>query len=920
MNTMPWGAPVVTAPHKFASAESFFEIRTILLILLCAIGLTFAVALPGCSSESAQSLYDQGMERLAAGNPKGAIVYLKNALEKKPSLGAAHLGLGDAYMQLGKLNSAESEYKAAVEQNAAGKEKVLLNLARIALMQQQPDKAAEHAQALIEANPDSNATAAAYEVLGSVALFNKDFNASQGNYTRSLELKPESEAAAYGLAAVAFQQGDESKTRTLLGEVLAMNPSHRKALQLQAALATQERNSETALAANQALCNLNPPDTRGCFVAGLLLMDNGEFDEARQIADSLLKNSSGKAEGQRLQGILLYRKKDYEAAAVALERSYKLAPTPETSFYLGLTYFANQKLDTSVSHFQRVLDAAPAFVTARIYKAVAFLRQLRLDEAQAEAERAVQEAPDNAHAHLVLGSAYMANGKLDKGMEEMEHALEIQPGMVDAQIKRGIILANQGMLDEAEQSLEEAVRNDKDNLPTRLMLFSFLIKRGEHQRAYDLMSDALTGTEDDAKVYNAQAIARLSQEQRDEAMELLARAKEAAPGDTSAYMTRARIFLAEGNKEDAKKEYEELLQKTPDHLPAILQYASLLSLTGETDAATGMLEKAKSSGEPAVFRMLAAALYEQGSKDEALAVLEEGLSHRPSHEALLIQAGRYRLAQGDLDGALTYFSRLEAVNYLQGISMKAAAYLAAGNREKALEEARRAPLLDPDSADGYAVLASTQARLGQVDEALQTLREGWAKDPGKLGMLVRIGDLELSAGRAEEAAASYQKAITIDDGFVPALVSMGMLHEQNQEFEPAMEFYRKALQKDPGNVPALNNLAYICASGHGDAAESLQLALRAYQQDPSAPLILDTLGISLLANDRTGQAVTVLEKAAAQLGDNPTIQYHLARAYHDNGDIQAAKDRITKALELGEFPEQAKAEDLAASIAAKDRG
>ena len=59
---------------------------------------------------------------------------------------------------------------------------------------------------------------------------------------------------------------------------------------------------------------------------------------------------------------------------------------------------------------------------------------------------------------------------------------------------------------------------------------------------------------------------------------------------------------------------------------------------------------------------------------------------------------------------------------------------------------------------------------------------------------------------------------------------------------------------------------------------------------------------------------SVLEKAASLLPGNPTVAYHLALAYKENGTRDLAVKTLQRSLTLGDFPEAASARKLLAEL------
>jgi Flp pilus assembly protein TadD len=88
------------------------------------------------------------------------------------------------------------------------------------------------------------------------------------------------------------------------------------------------------------------------------------------------------------------------------------------------------------------------------------------------------------------------------------------------------------------------------------------------------------------------------------------------------------------------------------------------------------------------------------------------------------------------------------------------------------------------------------------------------------------------------------------------------------------------------------------------------MALNALKLDPGNAGIMDTLGYALLKNNRRDDAKKVLEQAVKLLPNNPTVCYHLALAYRDNGEKPKAVQTLQKSLTLGDFPEAGAARTL----------
>jgi Flp pilus assembly protein TadD len=116
-------------------------------------------------------------------------------------------------------------------------------------------------------------------------------------------------------------------------------------------------------------------------------------------------------------------------------------------------------------------------------------------------------------------------------------------------------------------------------------------------------------------------------------------------------------------------------------------------------------------------------------------------------------------------------------------------------------------------------------------------------------------------------------------------------------------------------VPAANNLAWLLTEHGGDKEKALRLAETAKEAAPNDPGISDTLGWVLYKRGVYQRAVGLLRESAAQLPQNPTVQYHLAMASQKVGDVEGARKAFERAVSSpASFPEKEEARKALAAF------
>jgi Flp pilus assembly protein TadD len=213
-----------------------------------------------------------------------------------------------------------------------------------------------------------------------------------------------------------------------------------------------------------------------------------------------------------------------------------------------------------------------------------------------------------------------------------------------------------------------------------------------------------------------------------------------------------------------------------------------------------------------------------------------------------------------------------------------------------------AALKDPDP---LLRLVAIEALAG-TDPALQlgTL-PALLKDPV---LAVRIEAASSLAGAAEPLLQSGHQAafdaalkellasLDFNSDRPEANVRLGNLHAQRGDFLTAEAAYSRALTLDSRLIEAYINLADLKRIQASESA--VDAILRAgLQQVPDSAELHHALGLSLVRQRRTPEALAALEKAVELAPNNPHYNQVLAVALHDWGQPERARLLLTQALQ-----------------------
>jgi Tfp pilus assembly protein PilF len=198
---------------------------------------------------------------------------------------------------------------------------------------------------------------------------------------------------------------------------------------------------------------------------------------------------------------------------------------------------------------------------------------------------------------------------------------------------------------------------------------------------------------------------------------------------------------------------------------------------------------------------LARFLKSNGEGEEARELLG-GLSPHPEVE---VELARWDLGDGDLSSASR---RLEAVTQRTALPstmrVRAWALLAEvrdhqGDAEGALDAAREALALAPESTAPYLALAVLAERRGDDSEALEHLRRAWGISPTDIPLLLRIASVAERAGRSADARLALERAVEVDPASPELAARLVDYHLRRGQFMEAAMRLSRALDRHPAD-------------------------------------------------------------------------------------------------------------------------
>jgi tetratricopeptide (TPR) repeat protein len=403
--------------------------------------------------------------------------------------------------------------------------------------------------------------------------------------------------------------------------------------------------------------------------------------------------------------------------------------------------------------------------------------------AQAALERAVTAAPRSAELRAQIASFYLRRSQPDDAEKAARAALEIDDANIEAHRALGLVFAGYA----------DAPGNRTTNPQIAAYLadaVTHLERAAEGAPAGDLVLFFTLG-----RLY-------LRTEQPQKAVDSLARVVSLNPGSVQARLSLAQAYAASDNIASAIETLAIIVDDEPRVAAALGQYqeqagqfrdaassytkalevqpmsreikarriAALYSARDLPGAASAAADAQRQHPEDARFpRLRARALFEGGSRGDAITVMEAAVRAFPRDSAtvyqladMYVQAGRSNDAEKSLRQVLANEpGNANALNYL--------GYLLARRGERldeAIDLVRRALAAEPGNGAFLDSLGWAYFRKGDLGEAEKYLGQAAGLMPRNAEVQDHLGDVLARRGRLPDAVEAWTRALDGDDGDV----------------------------------------------------------------------------------------------------------------------------------------------------------
>ncbi len=209
--------------------------------------------------------------------------------------------------------------------------------------------------------------------------------------------------------------------------------------------------------------------------------------------------------------------------------------------------------------------------------------------------------------------------------------------------------------------------------------------------------------------------------------------------------------------------------------------------------------------------------------------------------------------------------------------------------------------LDPSDMQAHYLLAIVYSSVKDFDRAAQQyeiiLKNFTTIEPQNIEFYAYLGELYFSQGKIEEGVTQFEKILSIQPNHVQALLQVGVFYLDNKRRPEGVELLKRCVDTDPAAGDCLNALGYAYAEDGVHLSEARDMVTRALAIEPDNAAFLDSLGWVSCKQGRLGDALELLQKAAAKEED-PAIYDHMGDVYEKLGKMDQALQMWQKAFSL----------------------
>lgn len=809
---------------------------------------------------------------LDGGSPLRAAAFLAKASELAPKNDQNRMRLARCYLAIGRFADAKKEALKVLEE-FPDNGNAIVALTEAAQTPEDIEEAGKQLQKFPEKNSISFYLASANLFLGQ-----RNLAAAENALRQALAVDPNSAAAHNGLGDLNLLKKDHKQAGEEFKKAAELAPVRSMERLKYAAFASDTGDTEETKRIAAEMTRKAPDYLPGWTLLAELAFKDKKYDEALSLLENVFSRDPQYIDGHRLESRVLLAKGDTKKAVEVLERLDQTYPdTSLIKYQLAQAYLKNNNLNQGKAALEQVISANPNFADAIVLLAEINLRSGHSEAVIEPLTRLLNRNPELKPAALLLAAAYGSLDRFDDAAVVVGEQAKLAPRDPQAQMALGLTLRQAKRNDEARQAFEKVAELAPDSLwPVEQLVeldllekhFDAARQRVRHQfqktpdspaghffegkilaaeEKWDLAAAELQKTlQLDPNFSNAYGLlvhAYVSTNKLPQALEQLQAQLAKNPNDVSALTTLALLYERTNDLAKARDTYERLLAIEPNSTSALNNLAYLyVDRLNDLDKAYELARKARDlqANDPAIADTFGWILSRRGDYQQALPILQESAAKIPDSPEVQFHLGMTAYMMGQTDLA-----------------------------KVALQKAASATKDFPGKEEGKRRLALLKNGTAASSELSVSQLEAMAKEqPNDVITQTRLGEAYEKQGAADKAAAAFEQALKLNPRLASAATKLAQLYAGPlQKKEKALAYAKKARELTP-NDPQVTSILGKIAYQSGNVAWSYSLLQEAARQRENDPSILHNLAWAAYGLGKANEAQDAMQKVLTNNADS----------------------------------------------------
>lgn len=872
--------------------------RSLCIGLLAVAGLGSALAQPD-PRISADQYYDEARSLYDRQDYAGAVIQLKNALQKDRRLLAAQLLLGKSLLATGEYRGAEAALEEALAMGVS-KAEVAPYLGQIYLLLGEPAKLLD--TFAVAGVPDA-LQGGLQTMRGSAYAMTGNLIAAQAAFAEARRLDPKSVDPLVAEVPVLLRTGELEKARALARRATELAPDNAVAWQQLGTVQQAAGELQSALDSFDKAVALNPRLVDALIGRASVLMSLHRNDEASKLLTEMADAKVIEPRASFMRATLAAAAGDEKTAkaeyAEAANRVDALPPglrTASDAVLLtgALSHRALGNGERAREYVDVLLTRNPRHLQGQLLLAQLLLDGRELGRATTLLENLARVAPKDPQVLYLAGSAQLAKKQYARAAEFFERALVAgggnagKGGSLDARRELAFAQFGMGRDREALSNLEAVVKQNPGDQRAATELAIYYARRGQGARAVKIAEDVVKASGGDLAMINflGNIKGRLGDNAGMRAAYEQVLAKDPKYRQTN--INLSMLDIDEGKFDAARTRLSSWVKDNPGDVEAWFQLGALEQRAGRPEQALEHWARADGlpgrDPRPGLARV-SLLLQQPQRAAEALTVAKALAAKYPEEIPVLMAQAQAQLASRDAGAAVQ--SLREASKYAgddaQAQVQIARLALAANDTAAARYVLSKAQQTAPEAIDVMTMeveIAARERDPAGVDAALKRLQ---ARHPGAVPTLMTSGHVALSRGQTAAAIAQYKGAYARDPSPPIALV-LAQAYVMDKQPAQALALLEQVHKKFPRDAAALQALAQLQAgSGQHAKARDSFAALVALRPGDAQALAGYSMALQRIGDPK---ALEVAEQAMKLQPENASLAGNYGWMLVQKGDLE----------------------------------